>query len=217
MYLKQVSRPRFFTDEEKELIKKMFADNYTISICRLINRSYSSVCRQAGVFGLKKSDAFRKMEMKKQGERLRNAGAGNRFKKGNVSFNKGKAMPRDVYEKIKHTMFKKGALPHNTKYDGHERINADGYTEVRVRLGKYVCKHRMMWEQQHGKIPEGFIVVFKDRNPQNLTVENLELITRKENMMRNTIHRFPEELKSAIKLVNKLKRKISEKQNYGPA
>jgi hypothetical protein len=137
----------------------------------------------------------------------------NTFKPGNVSANKGKAMTADVYEKVKHTMFKKGQLPHNTKYDGHERISEEGYVEIRVRNGKYVFKHRLIWEAVHGKIPPKHVVVFKDRDKGNVCIENLELITMKENMLRNTINRFPEELKSTIRLVNKLKRVIDEKQN----
>lgn len=95
----------------------------------------------------------------------------------------------------------------------HERISKDGYVEIRIRKGKYVLKHRHVWEQANGKVPKGYIVVFKDRNQNNIVVENLELISREENMQRNTIHRFPYELKSTIRLVNKLKRTINEKQD----
>lgn len=163
--------------------------------------------------GLKKSEAFMKMELERQAERIRMVGVQSRYHKGREPENKGKPMPKEVYEKVKRTMFKKGNKPHNTKYDGHERISKDGYAEIRVRLGKYVLKHRHIWEQANGKVPTGYIVVFKDRNPNNIVLDNLELISREENMLRNTIHRFPAELKSTIRLVNKLKRTINEKQD----
>jgi len=52
--------------------------------------------------------------------------------------------------------------------------------------------------------------VFRDRNPQHIELDNLELVTRAENMRRNTIHRYPPELKSTIRQLSKLKRAISE-------
>lgn len=204
---------RFWSEHERKVMREKFADNYTETICHMLNRSYRSVCSQATLLGLKKSKAFMKMELERQADRLRIVGVQSRYHKGREPENKGKPMPKEVYEKVKRTMFKKGNKPHNTNYDGHERISKDGYVEVRIRLGKYVLKHRHIWEQANGKVPKGHIVVFKDRNPNNIVLENLELISREENMQRNTIHRFPAELKSTIRLVNKLKRTINEKQD----
>lgn len=204
---------RFWSDDERKVMREMFADNYTETICQMLNRSYRSVCSQATLMGLKKSDAFMKMELERQADRLRIVGVQSRYQKGREPENKGKTMPKEVYEKVKRTMFKKGNKPHNTNYNGHERISKNGYIEIRIRLGKYVLKHRYVWEQTNGKVPKGYIVVFKDRNPNNIVLENLELISREENMQRNTIHRFPAELKNTIRLVNKLKRTINEKQN----
>lgn len=81
--------------------------------------------------------------------------------------------------------FKKGSEPHNTKHNGYERITVDGYVEVRVSKGKFVLKHRLVWEKEKGKIPKNMIVVFKDGNPLNIAIENLELITKRDNMIRN--------------------------------
>jgi hypothetical protein len=69
------------------------------------------------------------------------------------------------------------------------------------------------WQQHNGPVPQGKIVCFKDHNTLNCSIENLMLLSRAENMQRNTIHRYPDELKSTIRLVSKLKRKINEKQN----
>lgn len=214
MELELSKKTGFWSDDERQIMREMFADNYTETICQLLNRSYRSVCSQASLMGVKKSEAFRKMELGKQADRLKIAGAKYRFVKGQVPENKGKPMPKDVYDKCKNTMFKKGNQPHNTNYDGHERISKDGYVEVRIRKGKYALKQRVVWETLVGKIPKNHIVVFKDRNPQNLALENLELINRAENMQRNTIHRYPAELKEVIRLTNKLKRKTdATKQN----
>jgi len=210
---KPIVNRRFWSDDERKILSEMFADNYTETICKILNRSYRSVCSQATLMGLKKSEAFMKRELERQADRLRIVGVKSRYQKGRKPENKGKPMPKEVYEKVKRTMFKKGHEPHNTNYDGHERLSKDGYIEIRIRKGRYVLKHRHVWEQANGKVPKGYIVVFKNRDPKNIVLENLELISREENMQRNTIHRFPTELKSTIRLVKKLKRTINEKQN----
>ena len=56
-------------------------------------------------------------------------------------------------------------------------------------------------------------VCFKDGNKTHIALNNLELLTRAERMRRNTIHRYPEELKSAIRAIGKLKRTIREVEN----
>lgn len=100
------------------------------------------------------------------------------------------------------------------KYDGHERICAkDGYHYIRIARAKYVLKHRHIYEQHHGPIPDKMIVIFKDGNKNNLDITNLQAITRQEHVSRNRVHNYPEELKQLIKLKNKLKAKINEKQN----
>lgn len=205
-----IQRP--WTFNEIELLVELFPDNYTNTICEKLDRNYSSVAYMASRLKLKKSKQFRQTELKRQGERLRTVGIRSQYPKGHIPANKGQKMPEHVYEKCKATMFKKGQNPHNIRPEGHERINVEGYVEIRIRKSKYVLKHRWLWEQKNGKIPEGMIVVFKDRNPKNITIQNLELISKKENMLRNTIHRFPKELTETIRIVNKIKRTIHAKE-----
>ena len=75
------------------------------------------------------------------------------------------------------TQFKKGQLPHNTRPEGSERIcSKDGYMLIKAN-GKFIYKHRWLWEQHHGKIPDGHKVVFKDKDKTNVTIDNLELMS----------------------------------------
>lgn len=39
-------------------------------------------------------------------------------------------------------------------------------------------KARWLWEMENGDVPDGYVVTYKDRNPENCELENLELITR---------------------------------------
>lgn len=205
-------KPRLLTDQEKRIIERMFPNTYTQRIADKLGRSYSTIANYAHSAGIKKSDEFRQMELARQGERLKQSGAAHRFSKGTIPPNKGKKMSPELYAKCAPTMFKKGQAPHNTTYDGHERISVDGYVEIRVAQGKYVLKHRLVWEQANGPIPEGMALVFKDNNKLNMNLDNLKLVTRAELMARNTIQRYPVELQNTIKTLSKLKKHLYAKE-----
>lgn len=206
-------KKKFWTNEDRAMLVELFPNMRTQQIADLMGRGYSSISNQANLMGLHKSPEFRESEQSGRITKLLTKGAVHRFKKGQEPPNKGKPMPDGVYQKAKATMFKKGSTPANAKHDGYERLSKDGYIEVRVRQGKFRAKHHLIWEEINGPIPFGMIVVFRDKNPLNLSATNLELISRAENMKRNTFHRYPPELKQTIRLVSKLKRLIHEKQD----
>lgn len=153
-----------------------------------------------------------------------------RIQPGAVPVNKGKKQSEFMSpEGIKRTLatrFKKGQRIHNEGKNGDIRVRHNHknrgdkpYKWIRIRKGKWEMLHVNLWKENHGRIPNGMIVVFKDGDTMNCKLENLELITREENMKRNTIHRYPEELKQVIRLSNKLERKIQshhEKQITRP-
>ncbi|EPV8693090.1 HNH endonuclease signature motif containing protein, partial [Pseudomonas aeruginosa] len=98
---------------------------------------------------------------------------------------------------------------------GSTRVSADGYLQRKISDTGYPPRdwkgiHILLWEEHFGPIPAGHCVCFKDNNKQNVVIDNLELITRAERMRRNSIHRYPPELKSAIRVISKLKRTIQE-------
>lgn len=109
-----------------------------------------------------------------------------RFKKGTVPPNKGKKMSAEQYAKSSSTMFKKGGIPQNYRPVGSERVNVDGYIEIKIAdPSKWELKHRFIWEESNGKIPAGMNLIFKDNNPLNVKLDNLMLVTRAENMIIN--------------------------------
>jgi len=115
------------------------------------------------------------------------------------------------------TRFKKGQRIYNEMYDGATTIRNDKtgrkYYWIRKAKANWRMLHVHIWEQEFGKVPQGKIVVFKNKDSLDVRIENLELITLTENMRRNTIARFPIELRTTIRLVRKLERKIHEQQN----
>jgi hypothetical protein len=147
-----------------------------------------------------------------------------RLKPGNVPLNKGKRieefMSPEGIERSKQTRFKKGQVPINTLHDGairlrhnHKDRNSRPYYWIRVAMGKWEMLHVHNWVKKNGPVPEDYIIVFKDKNTLNCDVENLEMITREENMLRNTIHNYPEDLKDVIQLTGRIKRKLNRLKN----
>lgn len=61
-----------------------------------------------------------------------------------------------------------------------ENKTGKGYVRVKNPAGKWVSKLTFLWEQAHGKIPEGYIVIFLDCNKNNFSLDNLGIITRDE-------------------------------------
>jgi hypothetical protein len=102
-------------------------------------------------------------------------------------------MKPEEIEKTKATRFQKGIVPHNIKPIGYERITRDGYVEVKVRESKtnsknknFELKHRLVWQQHNGEIPEGMNVEFvAGADRLNFTIDDLVLRTRSENMKKN--------------------------------
>lgn len=123
-----------------------------------------------------------------------NTGRTGHFVKGQVSHNKG--MKGVCFPGSEKGWFKKGHIPKNYKPVGSERINADGYAEVKiVDPNKWRLKHLVIWEQKNGPVPKGSCIIFLDGNKQNLDIGNLKLIRRKELVRMNQnglFSQFPE-------------------------
>jgi hypothetical protein len=112
----------------------------------------------------------------------------------------------------KETQFKKGNVPHNHRSVSQERIDDEGYTYIKIQEPrKWVLKHRHIYEQHHGKLEPHMIVTFRDKNISNFDIENLEAITKVENMERNRITKYPQPIQQTIKTLNKLWQEIKSK------
>ena len=200
---------KVWTQEEIDIISRMYPDHFAKEIGLVLGRGISSIYCKAQQLGLECTP-----------EKIRRSGLMSsnhpntiaaRFPKGHIPDNKGKKMSPEVYFKVERTMFKKGHTPVNHREVGSERINVDGYIEVKVaEPNKWRCKHRVIWEQHNGEIPTGFNVQFKNHNPLDCRIENLYLISKAEQMRTENsyIARYPKELQDVIRLKGAINRQI---------
>lgn len=143
--------------------------------------------------------------------------AGGQFAKGHIPANKGKKMSKEQYEKSKATMFKKGSIPPNRREIGSERVDKDGYVLVKIQDGhlnkNWILKHRLIYEQIHGKIPKNHKVVFADGNKRNFDPENLLLVSYAEELIMNQRKLFKEDAEltkaglNVAKVLNKARKR----------
>lgn len=98
------------------------------------------------------------------------------FIKGCAPWNKGKSTGTGG-------SLKKGHIPHNLKPEG-TMINRGGNLVKKID-GKWVNYSWWVWESVNGKIPQGHVITFRDRNRTNCDISNLECISRKELSRRN--------------------------------
>ncbi|HAS2179698.1 TPA: HNH endonuclease [Salmonella enterica subsp. enterica] len=59
-------------------------------------------------------------------------------------------------------------------------LNSSGYLQFSMRKKVYLV-HRVIWEIHNGKIPDGMEVDHIDHNKLNNNIENLRLVSKKEN------------------------------------
>lgn len=190
-------------------------------VAAALGRTPSAIYQRARTLELNKSAAFLSSEQSGRLQPDDSRGSNTRFTQGQVPWNAGlkgwKAGGRSAQ-----TRFQKGQVSGRAAQllqpIGSERITDDGIRQRKIRddgppQRRWKSVHSLIWEEAKGPIPAGHVVVFRDRNRNNLQLENLELITRAENCRRNSIHRYPQELKAGIRLLARLKRTIKEKEH----
>ena len=165
-----------WTDEEKRIVAEMYPDHFATEISEKIGRPLSGIYRMAQLLGLKSSpEKYRRAAEKVVSNPNHIA---SRFKKGHVPANKGKRMSPEQYARCAGTMFKKGNVPKCHRPVGSERVNVDGYVEVKVaEPNKWRAKHRVEWEKAYGPIPKGCNIQFRNGNSQDIRLENLYMIS----------------------------------------
>jgi len=194
-----------------DIIRERYPFEPTKKIADDLGLSESSVYNRAFAMGIKKDPVYLRSTQFPPGYL---GGKATQFQKGHAPANKGQKMSTEVYQKVAKTMFKKGSKPMNTQPIGtiHQRRDTGGkmYQYIKLADCKWQLLNRYTWEMHNGPIPKGMVVVYKDGNYLNNDINNLLMITKKENMARNTIQRLPKELQQVMRLKCKLINKINK-------
>lgn len=141
------------------------------------------------------------------------SGITGRFEKGRIPANKGKKFPGQTNR----TSFKKGNIPANKKEIGAVRYDRDNY--LLIKIGNYGTQrkswrplHIVVWEKEHGPVPKGHCVIFKNQNKEDIRLDNLELVSFREHLRMNRYKRYTKDKKltEANLMISKIENKIND-------
>jgi hypothetical protein len=195
-----------WTLEETELLIEYYPHRSTKEVAFITGKSIAQCYAKAFALQLHKTPEYLATEASGRLQRSREQ---SQFIKGHTPWNKGM---KGLDIGGKETQFKKGHVPHTYRPVGEERIDEDGYTYIKISdPAKWVLKHRHIYEQYHGKLEPHMVVTFRDKNISNFDIQNLEAITKVENMERNRITKYPLPIQQSIKTLKKLWQEIKSK------
>ncbi len=215
---------RPWTVVEVEMLRRNFPDSRTDDLAQALGRNYGPVAQKAASLGLVKSDAYLQSPAAHRLDGVK--GIGTRIQPGAVPWNKGLRGVVGVQEACRATQFKKGRPAEEARNYlpvGTIRINADGCLERKLTddpslapARRWEPVHRLVWIEAHGPVPAGHVVVFlpgrRTTELERITLDAVELVTRRELMNRNTVHaKYPPELARLVQLRGALQRQINRK------
>lgn len=213
---------RAWSEFELEVMRMHYPSTLTRDLAELFNRLEGHVYACAGRLGLNKAPEFQATATSGRILRGGRLSVETQFKPGMTPANKGKKMPPGwAPGDMARTQFKPGSKPVTWRPVGTCVINTDGYLDMKIADGTgprhYFWKpvHRLVWMRANGDIPPGHVVVFKVGQFTNvleeITLDRVECITRRELMQRNTRHNLPPALNEIVSLRAAITRQINQK------
>ncbi len=216
-----IGRP--WTRADDDAVRAMYQTHSAREISEQIGRTERAVYQRANDLGLRKTRDWIAERTRQAMLDPNHGGRRQQFQPGITPWNKG-------------THWAAGGASIATRFQpGHRggraqalwmpvgslRINADGYLDRKVHDGlplhtRWRAEHALIWEAAHGAIPKGHAIIFKDGDKTHVTLDNLECISRRELMLRNTVHRHGPEIAALSQLRGALKRQINRRTKTKP-
>lgn len=207
-----------WSEQDVELVRRDYPHMKTEKIARALGRTLHTVYQMAQKLGLHKTDDYMASADACRLRRDNPKRAEHRFKPGQAPANKGLRRPGWSTGRMRETQFKKGHRPKNWRHPiGSTRL-IDGYQYEKILetspwTKAWKLSHHLLWQRCGREIPKGHVLVFKDKNPKNITLDNLECVTLAENCRRNSYHtKYPKEVAQLIQLRGALQRQINKRE-----
>lgn len=204
---------------EVEFLRQCYADHETHHLAVVLGRPADRVLAKAHALGLHKSTELLSQVARARSTLAGHGGIATRFAPGHTPANKGKKMPGFAPGRMAQSQFKPGHRPHTWVPVGSFRV-VEGILERKYSddpgppNARWRAYSRLVWEAAHGPVPAGHVVAFRPgcrtTDPQAITLDVLELATKAEIALRNSIHRMPPELADVARLRGRLTRAINE-------
>ena len=107
-----------------------------------------------------------------------------RFDKTNEPWNKG----LKGFCPSPDTMFKEGQYhgENHPSWKGGIQMPQNDCAHQYIGIGKRVRRPRAVYEQHHGEIPSGYVIIHIDGNKYNDSIENLKAVSRGELLKMNS-------------------------------
>lgn len=204
----------YTTDEDVAYIIEHYATMSAQEIAVARGMTKTTVLNIAHKNGLHKSREWIAERARQRSADPNHGGRVTRFKKGSTPYTKGRKIeewmsPEGIANSTK-TRFRKGQLSHNIRPVGSERVNVEGYIEIKIAdPNKWRQKQRVVWESANGPVPDGYVVSFRDGNKLNCELSNLMLTTKAENLQKVTMHNYPDDVREIIHMRAVLRRHIN--------
>ncbi len=212
-----------WTPADRAQLRRIYSIYSAAECAEIIGCSERAVYNQAKVLDLRKPRDWIAERARERSSRPDHGGREHQFRPGHATWNRGISFVPGG--RSAETQFKPGRRPEDARNYvpiGSLRVTRDGLLERKVTgdqsvypARRWVAVHRLVWQEVHGEVPQGHIVVFKagmhTTDCNAITIDRLELVTRAENMRRNSIHRYPDELKSAMKLLKRAERALENR------
>lgn len=216
---------RNWTPAEDAALTARYPHESAQAIADSLGRGVRAVYMRANLLGLKKSEGWASECTRQRWAEGRHENSRAQLAKGRA-WNKGKPLAEwnPNARAFQASQFKKGEV----NGIAAERMQPIG--AMRVAAGQLIRKvnndtyrprrwvpvSRLVWEAANGPVPAGHVVRFREGratvNESEITLDRLELVSRRENMLRNSRHnRYPPELNALMQLQGALNRKINNR------
>ena len=161
-----------WANEEKEYLTQIYKKNDYDTILKMMNDKFECSFNRKQIISFMRRNKLKSEAIKNNG----------RFSKSSIPWNKGLSyMPNN-----KETRFQKGNIPHCHREVGEERIDKYGYVQIKVaEPNVWDLKHRVIYREHYGEIPNGHNIIFADGNKMNFDIDNLIAVSKSEMLILN--------------------------------